>query len=104
VKVTVSDSSSFIRHGAIQQVGDLSGDPRDMYRSWVMETLGCPKWSAPIRAESPRVVDEHCHGLAEVGATSGRASRAGSRTARHAVVKFSGSQSVPLLDAKIACC
>ena len=24
-----------------------------MYRSWVMETLACPRWTAPIRVESP---------------------------------------------------
>lgn len=77
--------------------------PRDMYRSWVMDTLACPRWSAPIRAESPASsisVATVLRKLCDV--TSGIPSS--SRTARHAVLKFSGSLRVPLLEAKIVCC
>jgi hypothetical protein len=74
-----------------------------MYRSWVMDTLACPRRSAPIRADSPASsmsVATVLRKLCEV--TSGIPTW--SRTARHAVLKFSGSRSVPLLDAKITCC
>jgi hypothetical protein len=77
----------YVRHGAIEQVSDLR--------------VTRPR--APMRAESPASsmgVATNFRKLCDVTAGTPRPSR----TTRHAVLKFCGPRSVPLLDAKIVCC
>ena len=74
-----------------------------MYLSCVMDTLVCPRRSAPIRSDSPppsirwRRSYENC-------ALSHRPPPTPSLTCRHCLLKLFGSRQVPAVDGKIIGC
>ena len=74
-----------------------------MYRSWVMETFECPRWSAPIRADRLSSSISVAAVLRKLWVvTSGTPSSA--RAVRHSLPKLLGSRNVPAVDGKITVC
>src|ERR1700676_70915 len=77
--------------------------PRLMYLSCVMDTLACPSWSAPIRADRPSSSISVATVLRnECDVTSG--TPRSSRTPRQRRLRPPGSRSVPSVDGKIIGC